>query len=437
MNTTKKMTTKTKTTHTTKVTTTTSKVRPQHRHYMLCLDSSGSMAGGKHRAMSTGVATFLKEVLRDRDRVTVYSFNREVTVHGEAAARGYELTGDRDVGSIVARLRCTGRTALYGVIGKAVEDAKAYRGKHRNAVTEVIVFTDGHDTMTGSSKAYPSQKAITELVAKPGFADANFVFVGVGSEAAEHLPPLAGKGVKHAHLLLDGADDAAAVKKAFGKLTTLVKTRVETVTERVVIVKGTKGKAPGKACNKGLGCPRADCHFVHPAGWAAGKGKGKAPGKACNKGLGCPRADCHFVHPAGWAAGKGKGKGKVPPCPAGAAKTRLCRRWEKAQLADGEACSFSGCTFAHGPSELRNVPGGGGGGGGGGRAGAGGCAGVRAGGMASRPARPARRPAASTGKAPPPPARGLPSGWAQYADAESGTPYYHCSATGVTQWVLP
>ena len=119
------------------------------------------------------------------------------------------------------------------------------------------------------------------------------------------------------------------------------------------------------------------------------------------------------------------------------AKTRLCRRWEKAQLADGQACSFSGCTFAHGPSELRNVPGGGGGGGGGGRAGAGGCAGVRAGGMASRPARPARRPAASTGKAPPPPARGLPSGWAQYADAESGTPYYHCSATGVTQWVLP
>jgi hypothetical protein len=376
MNTTKKMTTKT--THTTKVTTTTSKVRPQHRHYMLCLDSSGSMAGGKHRAMSTGVATFLKEVLRDRDRVTVYSFNREVTVHGEAAARGYELTGDRDVGSVVARLRCTGRTALYGVIGKAVEDAKAYRGKHRKAVTEVIVFTDGYDTMTGSSKTYPSQKGITELVAKPGFADANFVFVGVGAEAAEHLPPLVGKGVKHAHLLLDGADDAAAVKKAFGKLTTLVTERVETVTERVVIVKGTKGKAPGKACNKGLGCPRADCHFVHPAGWAAGNGKGTAP-----------------------------------PCPAGAAKTRLCRRWEKAQLADGQACSFSGCTFAHGPSELRKAPVG----------------------AVARPAR--RRPAASTGKAPPPPARGLPSGWAQYADAESGTPYYHCSATGVTQWALP
>ena len=53
----------------------------------------------------------------------------------------------------------------------------------------------------------------------------------------------------------------------------------------------------------------------------------------------------------------------------------------------------------------------------------------------SRRARP--QAAAVASKAPPPPARSLPSGWTQYVDAESGDPYYHCSATGETQWVRP
>ena len=38
-------------------------------------------------------------------------------------------------------------------------------------------------------------------------------------------------------------------------------------------------------------------------------------------------------------------------------KTRLCRHWEKAKLADGQACSYGPtCAFAHGPSELRSEP---------------------------------------------------------------------------------
>ena len=47
------------------------------------------------------------------------------------------------------------------------------------------------------------------------------------------------------------------------------------------------------------------------------------------------------------------------------------------------------------------------------------------------------QPAAVASKAPHPPARALPSGWTQYTDAESGTPYYHCRATGETQWFHP
>ena len=42
----------------------------------------------------------------------------------------------------------------------------------------------------------------------------------------------------------------------------------------------------------------------------------------------------------------------------GTAKTRLCCRWEQAKLADGQSCSYRGCTFAHGPSELRRRRGG-------------------------------------------------------------------------------
>ena len=49
-----------------------------------------------------------------------------------------------------------------------------------------------------------------------------------------------------------------------------------------------------------------------------------------------------------------------PGARAGAVKTRLCCRWEQARLADGQACSYAACTFAHGPSELRR-PGGSGG----------------------------------------------------------------------------
>jgi len=145
---TNKMTTKT--THTTKTvaTATSSKVVPQHRHYYLCLDASGSMSQhGKHAAMAQGVALFLKEVLRERDRVTIFSFNRSVTVHA-SAARGYELSaGDRGVQQIVDGLDCVGLTALYGCVRKALGEAKAYKRRHRNAVTEVIVFSDGKDTM--------------------------------------------------------------------------------------------------------------------------------------------------------------------------------------------------------------------------------------------------------------------------------------------------
>jgi hypothetical protein len=139
----------TKTTHTKTVATkTTSKVVPQHRHYYLCLDASGSMSlNGKHAAMAQGVALFLKEVLRERDRVTIFSFNRSVTVHA-SAARGYELSaGDRGVQQIVDGLDCDGLTALYGCVRKALGEAKAYKRRHRNAVTEVIVFSDGKDTM--------------------------------------------------------------------------------------------------------------------------------------------------------------------------------------------------------------------------------------------------------------------------------------------------
>ena len=141
-------------THTTTTTTiaTSSKEVPQHRHYFVCLDSSGSMSEhGKHAAMAQGVAHFLREVLRDRDRVTIYSFNQSITVHA-SAARGYELSaGDRGVQQIVDGLDCGGRTALYGCVRKALREAKAYKRRHQNAVTEVIAFTDGKDTMGDGS----------------------------------------------------------------------------------------------------------------------------------------------------------------------------------------------------------------------------------------------------------------------------------------------
>ena len=141
-------------THTTTTTTiaTSSKVVPQHRHYFVCLDSSGSMSEhGKHAAMAQGVEHFLDKVLRERDRVTIYSFNRSITVHA-SAARGYELSkGNHGVQQIVDGLDCSGRTALYGCVRKALREAKAYKRRHQNAVTEVIAFTDGKDTMGDGS----------------------------------------------------------------------------------------------------------------------------------------------------------------------------------------------------------------------------------------------------------------------------------------------
>ena len=309
---TNKMTTKT--THT-KTVVAHSKVVPQHRHYYLCLDASGSMSRhGKHAAMAQGVALFLKEVLRERDRVTIFSFNRSVTVHA-SEARGYELSaGDRGVQQIVDGLDCVGLTALYGCVRKALGDAKAYKRRHRNAVTEVIVFSDGKDTMgdgtlwcsggtpaiaaarsrgttatasrlsrhavgdrvagnyqcggtwyrgavtrtyddgtvdirfdDGDTEAsvaasrvraegdprlvaYPSLSEIKEQLAHPGFQEANVVLLGVGEEAGIYLPRLAAKGAKHVHVIPSCADDAGGVRKAFGKLTKVVRSRIVTVT---------------------------------------------------------------------------------------------------------------------------------------------------------------------------------------------------------------
>ena len=37
--------------------------------------------------------------------------------------------------------------------------------------------------------------------------------------------------------------------------------------------------------------------------------------------------------------------------------TKLCWHWSRQGLEDGQACSHPGCSFAHGPSQLRQTPG--------------------------------------------------------------------------------
>ena len=212
-------------------------VNKQLRHYVLLFDVSSSMAGSKCTAMCNQLLHIGRQVLKPYDSVSIHVFDRTVR-RILTAKRVREVDWTRLAGQI----QSTGSgTALYDAVGKGLSTARAFHKNKRQAITELVVFTDGGDRHS-QQQSWASIKA---AITSPGLPNFHFVAMVVGSSGLGKMKRLV-SGVKHAKLLASGEDGANGVRKVFGKLTTVITQRV-TFTETRVAAQATGGAAAAVA----------------------------------------------------------------------------------------------------------------------------------------------------------------------------------------------
>ena len=304
----------TKTTETvTETTETVTTVKKQLRHYVLLFDLSGSMAGGKIKAMCAQFEEFKNVVLKEEDFISVISFNSlqvgDVDTSNVRVLAECLQVGDVDFDRLIKEISvASGRTALYDAIFKGIEVAQAFTqhtvttslkhisegGTKKDVVTELVAFTDGQDA--GSSKTLEEVKT---RVAGPGVSHFNMIALVVGTEGIPAMQAIC-EGTQHAHLIAEESCDADAIRTVFGRMTKIMKTKVTTVTRTVDSSSGQALKPQFPPCSnwqkKGR-CNKGDaCRFSHDVGRRGGRGGGRAVCRDYQNGH-CSRGEgCRFKH---------------------------------------------------------------------------------------------------------------------------------------------
>ena len=201
-------------------------VQKQLRHYVLLFDLSGSMAGGKIRAMVEQFKEFRKSVLKKKDYISVISFTNNVRVLADS------LQVDQvDFRNLVAQISvASGGTALYDAILKGIEVARSFSRSKKDVVTELVAFTDGQDQHSSTALIDVKSK-----VAKPGVANFNMIVLVVGTSGIPAMQAICSEP-QHAHLISEDDCNAEAIRKVFGKMTKIMKKKVTTVTTQAFTV---------------------------------------------------------------------------------------------------------------------------------------------------------------------------------------------------------
>ncbi|MEN9796838.1 MAG: hypothetical protein RL653_534 [Pseudomonadota bacterium] len=106
-----------------------------------CIDVSGSMAGGKLRAVQQALHALASE-LSAQDRLGITSF--ESSVHQVLPPTPMHAEGKAQLRAAVEILADAGSTFMSGGLKGAVSDLRSAPPPHSDAVRRVLLFTDGH-----------------------------------------------------------------------------------------------------------------------------------------------------------------------------------------------------------------------------------------------------------------------------------------------------
>ena len=283
----------------------------------MAIDASSSMDGERIRIAVRGL-TELSDVLRPSDLFGVSTFSREVkTLHRVMEKSKVNIA--KDVQHVLANVG--GCTAFYDAvvagIGK-LNDAREYlRSKHdgkRMPEWEHVMITDGQDNV--STATFEQACA---AVRKPGFANYQFVVIGVGlsDQAAARLAEMCAPAHCHFHR----EADASALSRRLEELrkgyllrlqvTSDGVTRTKTVTTadaaeadalQLTFLDGMMQLSQSQQSLGGGPKPRpkpkpkaltASAHGHH------GHGHGNGPTKKCHWDRKCTNTKCTFKHSTG------------------------------------------------------------------------------------------------------------------------------------------
>ena len=247
----------------------------RHRNDItICLDVSGSMAGGKLTAAKQGILDLYDKVLIPGDTLSVIVFNDQIEV--KVPRMGVDRAAKAVLEQALGEISASSRTAMYDAVHIALEElrelaqsnAEAHHGHHTAAAAaggggggcgsaaagagagasssalvksagpkqrnfrhdvQLIVFTDGQDNVSRHTSV-----KINEFLRSPGAAlgkaKLHTLCVGVGSEATDVLNEMC-KGCKHA-TVLQVSDSGTGVADGFRRLSD----EITTMRQRVLVL---------------------------------------------------------------------------------------------------------------------------------------------------------------------------------------------------------
>jgi uncharacterized protein YegL len=145
---------------------------------LLCVDTSGSMAGGRIQAATSGMHT-LVQALKPRDVLGVYKFNTTVDVL-QTFVRNHKIDWQAHIAGLNAAP--SGSTALHDAIMQSMDALQKYaKPKHDDTqLRVVVVLTDGDDN---ASKTHTLDTVI-QRVHSSTIANFHFMLLGVVSTRA-------------------------------------------------------------------------------------------------------------------------------------------------------------------------------------------------------------------------------------------------------------
>jgi uncharacterized protein YegL len=179
---------------------------------LLCVDTSGSMAGGRIQAATSGMHT-LVQALKPRDVLGVYKFNTTVDVL-QTFVRNHKIDWQAHIAGLNAAP--SGSTALHDAIMQSMDALQKYaKPKHDDTqLRVVVVLTDGDDN---ASKTHTLDTVI-QRVHSSTIANFHFMLLGVGVDASKYAALFPhDKPNLHYIDVKDATHDA--IRDAFGTVT--------------------------------------------------------------------------------------------------------------------------------------------------------------------------------------------------------------------------
>ena len=138
-------------------------IKPSHTYYVL--DTSGSMAGSRLsnlvKAMDnlTGgdpsiTGQFAR--FRNREKVTILSFNTQVTGQADFEVNGDQPQSLKQISDYVHSLQAGGNTAIYSALQDAYQMAAQARRQEPDRIYSIVLLTDGENNSGISADEFQS-----------------------------------------------------------------------------------------------------------------------------------------------------------------------------------------------------------------------------------------------------------------------------------------